>query len=620
MMTSSRIVRGTKGRLFACLGVLTLFAGVIFLYHSTRVELDEVSNSLSKCRQEQDSLAAQVQVISEYKKNLEKSLNQEKAEHRQTKEELQSQMNDEQQVRNKENLENINKYKALQQQYKLLQSEHDDLNEFYNKARAEQASCAEALSHMELQISTIQKDQTAKEAEVSNLKLKYLRLEEENKTLFQKLQSHLEQGPEEKGKASSNTIKLSSTKHADAADTAGGGDTDTGNLASLHEPPHNVLPVAQKRSTAAQDEMLQPARPAQPGLSVVSKPSGKQSTTPQVNPDALQSQDKARAIPALAVPLMLAPFQQHASVEKHDFANNGPQGVLPAPIGFGSDNQYAQQNAVPLQAPYRLIGLGHQEVPQNQGQMPPLAAVAAAVQNNVLPAPPGHVHNLAQHLPKFNQVIQQNMNPFRNDFVALPDSKLSHLEHNFVHNDNVYNSNGARAQEAYNLHKNADLSFDDKKYAAQDVNKHLFVGQNHQFERAGIMPPYLKSAIKNVKIVPLDGDINQHPDLEVQGRNPFVELGNHNQEIVHGKHHGLAAGQQEGHPVGHYNYQGGDYDKEDPPANNENEDEDLDQIDYNNEPNQAHQPHQIHPGHPIPKMVHRRLADRHQEDVMMHPR
>lgn len=61
MMTSSRLVRGTKGRLFACLGVLTLFAAVIFLYHSTRVELDEVRNSLSKCHQEQDSLAAQVQ-------------------------------------------------------------------------------------------------------------------------------------------------------------------------------------------------------------------------------------------------------------------------------------------------------------------------------------------------------------------------------------------------------------------------------------------------------------------------------------------------------------------------------------------------------------------------------
>ncbi|KAK3932107.1 Golgi integral membrane protein 4, partial [Frankliniella fusca] len=627
-MTSSRLVRGTKGRLFACLGALTLFAVVIFLYHSTRVELDEVRNSLSKCRQEQDSLAAQVQgkLISEYKKNLEKTLNQEKAEHRQTKEELQSRMNEEQQLRDKENLENINKYKALQQQYKLLQSEHDDLNEFCNKARAEQATCAEALSHMEVQISSIQREQTVKEAEASNLKLKYRRLEEENKTLFQKLQSHLEQGQGEKENPS-NAVKNSSTKQVDVANSAAGRDIDAGNLASLHEPPHNVLPMAQKRSTAAQEEILQPARPAQPGLSAVSKPSGKQSTTPQVNPDALQSRDKGRAAPALPMPLMLAPLQQHASLEKQDFGNNGLQGVLQAPIGFGIDHQYAQQNAVPLQAPYRLSGLGHQEVPANQGQMPPLAPIAAAIQNNVLPAPPNHVQNLAQPVPKFNQVVHQNMNPFRNelsqekhDFVAQPGSKLHHLEHNFVRNDNIYNLNGIKTHEDYNLLKNADLSFDDKKYAAQEVNKHLLAGNDHQYERAGNMAPFLKNVIKNVKIIPLDGDINQHPDSQVQGRNPFVELQNRNQDIVHGKHHGLPADQQRAHPVGHYNYQGGDYDKEDPPANNENEDEDLDQIDYNNEPNQAHQPHQLHPGHPIPNVVHRRLADGHHDGVMVHPR
>jgi hypothetical protein len=70
MMTSSRLVRGTKGRLFACLGVLTLFAGVVFLYHSTRVELDVARNSLSKCHQEQDSLAAQVQGKSSFFKFL----------------------------------------------------------------------------------------------------------------------------------------------------------------------------------------------------------------------------------------------------------------------------------------------------------------------------------------------------------------------------------------------------------------------------------------------------------------------------------------------------------------------------------------------------------------------
>lgn len=99
-----------------------------------------------------------------------------------------------------------------------------------------------------------------------------------------------------------------------------------------------------------------------------------------------------------------------------------------------------------------------------------------------------------------------------------------------------------------------------------------------------------------------------------------------------------AAGLHDAHQ-GHYNYQGGDYDKEDPPANNEAEgensiqsfklfshiiysspllhlnyfcssDEDLDQIDYNNEPNQANPLHQVPQGHQPPKMLHRRMAVR----------
>lgn len=60
--------------------------------------------------------------------------------------------------------------------------------------------------------------------------------------------------------------KRPSTKETDLGGNALG-DNDTGNQASLHEPPHNVLPAAQKSSTAAQEEILQPARPAQPGLS-----------------------------------------------------------------------------------------------------------------------------------------------------------------------------------------------------------------------------------------------------------------------------------------------------------------------------------------------------------------
>ncbi|XP_034254944.1 uncharacterized protein LOC117653403 isoform X5 [Thrips palmi] len=577
MMTSSRLVRSTKGRLFAGLGVLTLFAGVIFLYHSTRVELDEVRNAHSKCRQEQDSLAAQVQVISEYKKNLEKSLNQEKAEHRQTKEELQSRMNDEQQLRDKENLENVNKYKALQQQYKLLQSEHEDLNELSNKAKAEQASCSEAVSRMSAQLASMRQEQLTKDTEASSLKLKFLRLEEENKALFEKLnllQRKLDNNVNEQQGANAGT-KRGSTKETIPGESALG-DNGTG---SLHEPPHNVLPAAQKSSTAAQEEILQPARPAQPGL--------------------------------------LQPVSK-----KQDFANNGPQGVLPAPLGFGSDNHYGQ-------APYRLHGLNHQEVLQNQGQMPPFAPriPATGVQNNVLPAPPNHAHGIAQRSPSFGQALHQNMNPFQNDLSFMKQNLVdspanAQDQHKYVQSDNGY-LNGLKAHNSvYNLHKNIGIPVDNKYLAAQDVHKSVFLPHDNPFRADNKAAAFHKSAIKNVNIVPLDGDVHQQSDLEVQGGNPFVELAHHNQDSAHGRNHEQPAAQLDAQ-AGHYNYHGGDYDKEDPPANNEGEDEgDVDQIDYNNEPNQAHAPQQVlHPGHhAVPKMVHRRLADRHQDGVMVNPR
>lgn len=80
-------------------------------------------------------------------------------------------MNDEQQLRDKENLENVNKYKALQQQYKLLQSEHEDLNELSNKAKAEQATCSEALTRMSAQLATMRQEQSTKDSEATSLKV-----------------------------------------------------------------------------------------------------------------------------------------------------------------------------------------------------------------------------------------------------------------------------------------------------------------------------------------------------------------------------------------------------------------------------------------------------------------
>ena len=61
----------------------------------------------------------------------------------------------------------------------------------------------------------------------------------------------------------SQTGHSSSTKHGDALQNAL--NAGTGNE-GFHEQPQNVLPQVRKSSTAAQEEILQPVRPAQPGL------------------------------------------------------------------------------------------------------------------------------------------------------------------------------------------------------------------------------------------------------------------------------------------------------------------------------------------------------------------
>lgn len=174
--------------------------------------------------------------------------------------------------------------------------------------------------------------------------------------------------------------------------------------------------------------------------------------------------------------------------------------------------------------------------------MPPFApvAAAAAVQNNVLPVPPNSGHDIVQHVPNFNEALHQNMNPFRNDLNLVKQNLVDHQvdlpdlnQHRYAPGNNLYHVNGVKAQNAlnslYNLHKS-----DDADNAAEEGKKHLYVPHGNQFHRVAHVAPFIKSGIKNLNIVPLDGDVNQHSDLEVQGGNPFVDLDRHNQDSAHG--------------------------------------------------------------------------------------
>lgn len=59
-MTSSRIVRGTKGRIFLYVCIIFIITGIIACYNSTRLQLEDVEKSYEQCRQEQENLSTQL--------------------------------------------------------------------------------------------------------------------------------------------------------------------------------------------------------------------------------------------------------------------------------------------------------------------------------------------------------------------------------------------------------------------------------------------------------------------------------------------------------------------------------------------------------------------------------
>ncbi|XP_065348286.1 Golgi integral membrane protein 4-like isoform X3 [Cloeon dipterum] len=141
-MSAPRIARGSKGRILLYLGAVLFVGLTVVIIHETQTRIDDLRKSSEKCQQQQESLSAQLQVIFEYKTRLEKSVQQEKADHKKTHDNLSSQLEIEKNKRAREVLDTTNKLASLQQHYKLLQSQVTQLkidNEKLSKLLKEDA-------------------------------------------------------------------------------------------------------------------------------------------------------------------------------------------------------------------------------------------------------------------------------------------------------------------------------------------------------------------------------------------------------------------------------------------------------------------------------------------------
>jgi len=146
------VARGGRTRFYVVLCIVLLFFAVLYVVRETQVELDSVRNSASSCSHQLESISSQLQVVVELKLKLERSLDNEKREHFKTKEELNTIIQDEKQLRDKQNVDSMNRYNEIERNHEILQEEEKNLRN-----------------------------------ELEKLKLKYMDMENKNKQLTQNL-------------------------------------------------------------------------------------------------------------------------------------------------------------------------------------------------------------------------------------------------------------------------------------------------------------------------------------------------------------------------------------------------------------------------------------------------
>lgn len=117
-------------------------------------------------------------VIFEYKARLEKSLAEEKSSNAAVKQELQQRATREKSLRDKDSVEAMQRFNSLQQTYKLLQTEHQDLQEECKKREKQTLDETNRLeSTLQDLRSRIRQAQEEKATSMENLKTKYMNLQ-----------------------------------------------------------------------------------------------------------------------------------------------------------------------------------------------------------------------------------------------------------------------------------------------------------------------------------------------------------------------------------------------------------------------------------------------------------
>ncbi|KAJ8960664.1 hypothetical protein NQ314_006056 [Rhamnusium bicolor] len=179
-MTTSRVIRGTRAKVFLYVCAILIITGIIACYNNTLSQLDDIRKSNEICHQQEENLSTQLQVISDYKQRLEKSLKTEKAEHQQTKTNLENRLIEEKSKNEKSSSDSKIKLNSLQQHFNLLKTQHEDFKEECSKTQQNQL---EEINELQSKLKEIKEELKKLQSSKESLKSQYLELQVEKENL-----------------------------------------------------------------------------------------------------------------------------------------------------------------------------------------------------------------------------------------------------------------------------------------------------------------------------------------------------------------------------------------------------------------------------------------------------
>lgn len=202
VMTSSRVIRGTKAKIFFCVSGVLIVTGLIAIYQNALSQLDETRKNNVICSRQNEHFSMQIRVLGDNEKKLEEALKREVAQH-------QKKITEENLKNEKVLSDSLLEFSALKQHCDLLKTEYADFQEECSKTQKEQL---DEINSLQAKLKEANKELKKVQESREQVKTRFVEQELENKKLKIALSENAN------NKEAKDTISFFSNKFHDLED------------------------------------------------------------------------------------------------------------------------------------------------------------------------------------------------------------------------------------------------------------------------------------------------------------------------------------------------------------------------------------------------------------------